>query len=210
MYFPELYVVLREPDSATIVIEVSEHIHCKCNSDPSYLVLATVRRTKLLDLLWYMFMKTVMAVSGAAHPIPCCIRYSPRLAAFFLLLLSSLPLCCWQMQRCFIRFWRPQWAAVLDSRLHPFSPFIWTRTEHFITIVLVHHWVLAIYAMKSSLIKRQSLHVLWTETQSYICVCHSVLMFCKQRLLSHSDVWAESHLTSLCEQRFLPIHVVKC
>lgn len=94
--FPELYVILRELNSAAIVIEVSEHIHCKCNSDPGYLVPATVCKTKLLDLSWYMFMKTVMAVSGAVHPTPGCIRYSPRLAAFFLLLLSSLPLCCWE------------------------------------------------------------------------------------------------------------------
>lgn len=68
--FPELYVVLRELDSATIVIEVSEQIHCKCISGPSYLIPATVCKAKLLDLPWYTFMKTVMAVSGAFHLIP--------------------------------------------------------------------------------------------------------------------------------------------
>lgn len=68
--FPELYVVLRELDSATIVIEVSEQIHCKCISGPSYLIPATVCKAKLLDLSWYTLMKTVMAVSGAFHLIP--------------------------------------------------------------------------------------------------------------------------------------------
>lgn len=76
-------VVLRELDSATIVIVVSVQIHCKCISGPSYLMPTTVCETKLLDLPCYMFMKTVVALSGALHPTPWCIRYLPRLAAFF-------------------------------------------------------------------------------------------------------------------------------
>lgn len=79
-------------DSVTIVIEVSEQIHCKLTSGPSYLMPATVCKTNLFDLSWYMFMKTVLAVSGALHSTPWCIRYLPRLAAFFLPLFSSLPL----------------------------------------------------------------------------------------------------------------------
>lgn len=65
-------------ENVTVVIEVSEQIHCKCSSGPSYLMPATVSKTKLFDLSWYMFMKTVMAVSGALHPTPwyilclCC------------------------------------------------------------------------------------------------------------------------------------------
>lgn len=105
--FPELYVVLRELDSATIVIVVSEQIHCKCISGPSYLMSATIQETKLLDLQWYVFMKTVVALSGVLHPTPWRIRYLPRLAAFFSPLFFSLPLCYWQVLNCFIRLWGP-------------------------------------------------------------------------------------------------------
>lgn len=57
-------------DSVTVLIELSEQIHCKCSSGPSSLMSATVCKTKLLDLSWYMFIKTVMAVNGALQPTP--------------------------------------------------------------------------------------------------------------------------------------------